>query len=343
MIQESTAWRAEYFGKGPLSDETVAEDIKVGIVYFCGRDYALRPLMVVRANRIPKKWYQEGSTDKVVRLLIFHMEYLMRYMIVPGRVENIVVMIDLAGLGISDVPISALGKVYSVLNRHYGGRLYRCYIYNLSWGLKTLSSAVMNLVTDRQKQKLCILSDEKALQQDFTANFAAHQLEKDLGGSREALKEFLPFPMPPGPFEKGYTGEPQSDAIPYVHKVMTPAGFMGRLWDVTKSEEYNQKVQYEADAADLLRQCGVPVPPELLPRARSASNLAKATSTEGQQSMGIPPKQSDSSPFADETDQALVLPDPAAEFADDNVIFDPAVSSGSQSGFWCTCMPQGKA
>eukprot|EP00931_Biecheleriopsis_adriatica_P049630 TRINITY_DN2870_c2_g1_i1.p1 TRINITY_DN2870_c2_g1~~TRINITY_DN2870_c2_g1_i1.p1 ORF type:complete len:556 (+),score=142.33 TRINITY_DN2870_c2_g1_i1:85-1752(+) len=263
MMQASMAWRREYFSSGPLTDASVAEDIKHGIVYFAGRDYALRPLMVIRANRIPQSWYDNNQIDKIIKVLVFHMEYLARYMIYPGRVENMIALIDLNGLGLTDVPFSALKQVYGVLNNHYGGRLYRLYICNLSWTLKTLSSAVMNLVTDRQRQKLCILGDAKAMKEEFTVHFALHHLEKDLGGTREDIKEFLPFPLLPGPFDKGYNGQPKANAVPDVHKVITRAGVIGRLWNSSWSEADNKKVQYEENAAPVLRKCGAPIPPEL--------------------------------------------------------------------------------
>merc|ERR1719210_365753 len=88
-------WRTEYFKDGPIVDDSMKEDLGYGIVYFTGRDQALRPLIVIRACRIPKKWYDENRVDKLVRVLIFHLEYFMRYMIVPGKVENLSVVVDL--------------------------------------------------------------------------------------------------------------------------------------------------------------------------------------------------------------------------------------------------------
>merc|ERR1712039_268492 len=157
------AWRKEFFAKGPLTADDVMEDMKHGIVYFCGRDFSLRPCLVIRANRIPKQWYANNELDRFIRLLVFNMEYLQRYMFVPSRVENITVLIDLNGMGITDVPMTALKDVYKILNSHYGGRLYRLYNTNHSWMLKPISSAVMALVTDRQRQKLCIVTSDKEM------------------------------------------------------------------------------------------------------------------------------------------------------------------------------------
>lgn len=44
-------WRKNYFRGGPITDSSVFEDMKHGIVYFTGRDRDLRPAMVVRGRR----------------------------------------------------------------------------------------------------------------------------------------------------------------------------------------------------------------------------------------------------------------------------------------------------
>lgn len=45
-------WRKEYY-KQPLTESRVAEFIRLGIVYWTGRDKCLRPTLVFRARRIP--------------------------------------------------------------------------------------------------------------------------------------------------------------------------------------------------------------------------------------------------------------------------------------------------
>merc|ERR1719253_1071680 len=44
----SQKWRENFFSCGPITDEMVAEDLRHGVVYFGGRDFALRPAVFVR-------------------------------------------------------------------------------------------------------------------------------------------------------------------------------------------------------------------------------------------------------------------------------------------------------
>mmetsp|Transcript_92324 Transcript_92324/g.169378 ORF Transcript_92324/g.169378 Transcript_92324/m.169378 type:complete len:468 (-) Transcript_92324:198-1601(-) len=276
LMCNTQEWRANFFKDGPVTDESVMEDLRHGIVYFTGRDKALRPAIVIRATRVPKQWYVEKRVDKLIRILIFCMEYFMRYMIYPGRVENNCVIVDLKGLGVSQVPMGALAQVYNVMSHHYIGRVFRFYVCNLSGMLATLTSAVKGLLTDRQRQKLVFVSDKKEL----TNEFALHHLEEDLGGTRPPITEFYPWPMLGGPFDGASTkGEAKEGRIPGVHKLLTRQGSMGTLWDKNRSREDNLKVDYNVeDAEEIFKRCNVPIPADLQKEidARAAEAAEKA-------------------------------------------------------------------
>jgi len=258
LMKATQEWRQEYFKNGPVSDTEIEEDMKHGIVYFTGRDYNLRPAIVIRAARIPQQWYKDRCVDRFIRMLIFCMEYFARYMVVPGKIENLSVIVDLAGLGISQVPIGPLGEVYSVMSHHYIGRVYKFYVCNTSYMLSSIAGMVKGLLTDRQKQKLTMLDSVSELRKDF----ALHMLEEDLGGSRPSVTSFFPFPLEPGPYEAGHSGGPARDAVPFAHEVLSAAGALGKLWDPKLSARENCRWEFGPKAALILERCGVPVPRE---------------------------------------------------------------------------------
>lgn len=271
LMQATQEWRQEYFKDGPVADTEVMEDMKHGIVYFCGRDHGLRPLIVIRATRIPQVWYKERRVDKLVRILIFCMEFMLRYMVVPGTIENNCLVVDLKGLAISQVPFSALSEVYSVMSHHYIGRVFKFYVCNLSFGLSAIAGMVKGLLTDRQRQKLVILDSVKDLRKDF----ALHQLEEDLGGSRPIITVFFPFPIEAGPFEGGYDGGRDPKAVPGAHALLVAAGVRGRIWDPKLSAEDNTSLEFVPEAYEFFEKHGLPVPPACL-RQREARLAAEA-------------------------------------------------------------------
>lgn len=257
MMDEAQAWRANYFAKGPITDESVKEDFKHGIIYFAGRNAKLLPTIVIRANRVPDAWYKgSDGAEKLLRILIFSVEYLVKYMCIPGQVESNCLVVDLNGLGASQVPFKELKTVYSTMSHFYPGRLSRIYICNLSTMLSMGMSAAKALLTDRQKQKLVYI---KALS-DFAADFAPHQLEEDLGGTRPIEKEFFPYPVAAGPYKPESKGGPDPKAVKNLHQVFKLSGKQGRLWDAKKSEKLNTFLEYSEDAVAIFQAAGLPVP-----------------------------------------------------------------------------------
>jgi len=220
----------------------------------------------LRPYRIPPQWYKEKCIDRFVRVLVFCMEYMMRYMVVPGSIENNNLIVDLKGIGIAQVSISVLSEVNKVMSHHYIGRIFKFYVVNLSGMLSYLATPVKNLMTDRQQQKICILSKVSELLLDF----APHHLEVDLGGTMPAVKTFFPWPLMQGPFDPADKTGPNKDALPGGHRCLTEAGSMGRLWNPKKTKRDNLSFELTDEAYCFFSQCGYtipahcPLPPALL-------------------------------------------------------------------------------
>lgn len=167
------------------------EDLQKGFLYFCGRDAGLRPALVMRPSRCPP----DMACDQFGRLFVFCMEYFLRYMMVPGRVENIVVIVDLNDISYSQMPpISAVLELKDVLVKQDAGRVFCFYVCNLPFLVRAGVSVVQAAMTEKQRQKMRFVSDTSELREDFALN----QLESDLGGTRDLEKSFFPFPLPPG-------------------------------------------------------------------------------------------------------------------------------------------------
>lgn len=256
MMEKTQQWRKSFFTK-PLYDADVFEDMKHGVVYFSGRDRALRPVIVVRVSRLPAEWYS-SKIEAFMRILIFTMEYFIRYMIIPGKIENLNIIVDLKGLGVTQVPIGPLKEVYSVMSKHYVGRVFKFYIANMPFALRPITGIVKKMLTDRQQQKLVFLDNLEPLKSMFSPT----QLEDDLGGSRPAIKSFFPFPLEPGPFDAG-SKMVNRKSIPGVHRVLSPHGVIGRLWDPRRSTEDNTMVEFSREAVSIFKACGAPLPSRL--------------------------------------------------------------------------------
>jgi len=243
-MEENQSWRLSYFPR-PMQDTELLSDLKEGAVYFCGRDFALRPALVMRAGRVPFTW----DAPRFARLFMFCMEYFLRYMAVPGRVENVCVIIDLQDISYRHMAIPALMELKEVFTHQNAGRVFCFYVCNMPFLVRALVNVVEAAMTERARQKIRFLSDVSQLQEDFALN----QLERDLGGCREVADSFFPFPLPPGPFSAGSAGT-REEAVGDLHQIMTQAGARGRLWDPASR---SRRMEFADTARDFLRQHGL--------------------------------------------------------------------------------------
>mmetsp|Transcript_11219 Transcript_11219/g.20469 ORF Transcript_11219/g.20469 Transcript_11219/m.20469 type:complete len:434 (+) Transcript_11219:129-1430(+) len=254
-MQSVQDWRIDFF-KAPLASTTMMEDLKHGVVYWCGRDAELRPTLVFRANRIPEEWKKNSSWDKVIGVFIFCLEYCLRYMLVPGKVETWNIIIDLAGMGVRQIPVSALQAIQKKVGSAYPGRINKFYIVRMSKFLSPLVSVGKSMMSERQIQKLAFMKDATG----FADEFALPQLEKDLGGTRDEITQFFPFPLLPGPFTAGYSGQTDNKAAPNLHVVMSEACSRGSLWDSSRDPKENRQLPFDSEWTALLAGYGVSVP-----------------------------------------------------------------------------------
>lgn len=250
LILTTQQWRKDYF-KQPLRswDSELKRGLMKGVMYFCGRDKSMRPLMVVAAKRAPASWYKKP--DFFIKLLIFHMEYLSRHFLVPGVVETLNVLIDLRGIDIWTFPISKLGQVYKVLSNHYLGRVQHFYILNAPRFLGAIMRFITKLLTDRQQQKLVFCADTEPL----TKAHMPSQLEHHYGGTRLKIHTF-PYSFAPGPFNEDHLPAEHS-RIPDCARALGPDTWLsGKLLLEKRNADVSPQelIAWGPEHADVLRE-----------------------------------------------------------------------------------------
>jgi len=105
-------WRQSYFQSGPITDASIAEDMKLGMVYYGGRDAQLRPSLVIRVERIPESFKRDAAGHaRLVRLLLFCLEYMLHYLVYPGKIETSTIILDLRGVSTTQIPVTPLHEL----------------------------------------------------------------------------------------------------------------------------------------------------------------------------------------------------------------------------------------
>ena len=98
---------------------------KKGYFYPCGRDRNFRPILVFNATLFNPKDMETPTLST-----IFTHEEVINNMFLPGQVENWVIIYDLGGMGVTDIPMSAIKSTTQKMSQNYGGRLFKMFVVN---------------------------------------------------------------------------------------------------------------------------------------------------------------------------------------------------------------------
>lgn len=119
---------------------------------------------------------------------IYVHEEIIKNMFLPGQVENWNIIYDLGGMGVTEIPMSAIKSTTAKMSANYGGRLYKMFTVNapgtiyFTW---KVVSAFLDPVTV-EKIKISKNNTEKSL----FDNIDPSQVEQKYGGTQPNRKEF---------------------------------------------------------------------------------------------------------------------------------------------------------
>mmetsp|Transcript_11187 Transcript_11187/g.25442 ORF Transcript_11187/g.25442 Transcript_11187/m.25442 type:complete len:647 (-) Transcript_11187:59-1999(-) len=169
----------------PVRESEVANDLRRGVLYWHGRDKCCRPVLVIRTANMDKEMV--NSTQRITRLCTFQLEYMIRYGLYPGRVENWAVIVDMADAGHHGKPsVAFLKAIADALQNGYRYRMVWAKIVNVPWWFSGLWQVCKGFVPGDSIKKVEIMSSGhmKSLQDLFVPS----QLEKRFGGTAENVE-----------------------------------------------------------------------------------------------------------------------------------------------------------
>ena len=149
-----------------------------GILYAFKRDKGFRPIFIVNVKAIAKA---KLDADTLLKMMSYLFTFLINKTMVPGRVENWNFVFDLKGVGLTEIPKKQLKSMIQPLSNYFKGRLYRMYIVNAQWTIKTLWKLISKTVQPQILQKFKVLGDN--FSKDLLEMIDADKLEERFGGT----------------------------------------------------------------------------------------------------------------------------------------------------------------
>lgn len=196
-INASIEWKSRNvpFGYHSLLPKVLSL-VNSGTIYLHGRDHRYRPLIVLNAGKLD---FTANTIEDYCNLLCFILEYTVTCLMMSGHIENWVVITDLNGQSLHNLPISQLKVIIKTLQDNYRCRMIVNYVVNAPKTLKFLWMVLKNFVEPHTVNKIRILREGKP--QEMRNHFAANQYEEKYGGKAPNATQFWPPNLPTGPFE----------------------------------------------------------------------------------------------------------------------------------------------
>ena len=150
-----------------------------GFLYVYGRDHHFRPIIVCSiktcTDLLSKNLYtQEDVKQSIIYLLL----YIMKYLFIPGQIENWVILVNFDDVGISD--ISDFKQLFGTLSV-FRGRVFRNYFINLGGFVGMAVKTGIKVFGSSTAKKLKVLSSDEL--HKMHALISPDNIEKKYGGT----------------------------------------------------------------------------------------------------------------------------------------------------------------
>ena len=104
--------------------------MKKGAVYFSGKDYHERPVLILNLTRL--NFDDKKGLISFKKCLAYYMLVLRQYCFYPGKVENFIFILDVGGCGITDVPMDLLKSIIEIFSVLFAATNEKAYVLNPS-------------------------------------------------------------------------------------------------------------------------------------------------------------------------------------------------------------------
>jgi hypothetical protein len=170
-----------------IINEALAKSLlPYGLIYFYGRDRMYRPVLILNIRKILD---MKMPLDDVKNLLLYVIEWGIKNMLLPGKVEAYSVIVDLTKVGVFEIPVGMLQNMVRILQNNYRGRMYKFFLFNAPMLIKGIYTLVKPLLEKFTQEKVNVIGSSG---KEILSILPETQLEVKFGGKAPNLMEFLP-------------------------------------------------------------------------------------------------------------------------------------------------------
>ena len=142
------------------------------------RDKAFRPIFVINMKKFKS---QKIDTETMIGLTNYVMQFIITRCLIPGKIENWVTIIDMKGVGLTDIPKKLMKALAKPMQTYFKARLYRLHVVNSQWVVKIMWKLAKKWVDPLTIKKFVICGDDCA--KELNKLIEPDHLEKRFGGT----------------------------------------------------------------------------------------------------------------------------------------------------------------
>ena len=115
-----------------LSDEAL-ELLERGIRYTTGRDRYFRPLVIIRTAVLTES---KIDYEEAINAAFYGSFHMIKNILVPGKSENWIAILDLENLSITKLPVKNTIKMLTMIQTHEKCRTRRFFLFNVNFAIR---------------------------------------------------------------------------------------------------------------------------------------------------------------------------------------------------------------
>lgn len=141
----------------------------------------------VLAAQLKTKEVQMADMANAVMLT---QEFMINNMFLPGQIENWVVIVNMAGQGLTDVPMSEIKGMAGILGSNYKSRMGRTWVINSSFAVSLIWKIIKKFIDAETAEKVHLTSNKT--HPDLQEYFQPEHLKKMYGGQGVPTRNWPP-------------------------------------------------------------------------------------------------------------------------------------------------------
>ena len=161
-----------------------------GCIYYVGRaSPGFQPLIVYNF----KKFFELiDNLEEMLNHIFFFNEWMVNNLLVPGKIENWMTIMDFGDVNLSDIPVKKLKELTSLMQRNFRGRMTKAFFVNNHWLLQGVWKMVFGWLDEFVQQKIKFCNGDE-IKQSLLKYVDEDVLEEKYGGKRPNITEnFFP-------------------------------------------------------------------------------------------------------------------------------------------------------